>query len=84
MLLYIVIQKSNHTTAIEFNGTLQLKDGWGISIVHGGFMKLLKGFVEVGDVSVMVLLMVELHDLSAYDGFQSSVAIRNIRKRKGL
>lgn len=83
MLLYIVIQKSNHTTAIEFNGTLQLNDGWGISIVHG-FIKLFKGFVEVGDVSVMVLLMVELHDLSAYDGFQSSVAIRNIRKRKGL
>lgn len=71
------------TSAVELNGGLQLDDGGGVALGEGG-VELLEGLVEVGDVGLVVLLVVELHDLSADDGLQSAIVVRQVRKRECL
>lgn len=49
-----------------------------------GLVKVLEGFVEVGDVGLVVLLVVELHDLSANVGLQCPIIVGQVGQREGL
>lgn len=40
-----------------------------------GLVKVLEGVVEVGDVGLVVLLVVELHDLSTNVGHQCPIVV---------
>lgn len=76
-------RREDGTSAIEFNGTLQLDNGGSISLGDGG-IELLESFVVVGDVSLVVLLVMNLHDLSIYGRLKSAIVVREIGKGEGL
>lgn len=69
----------SRTSAIELNGALQLNDSGRIGPVDG-IIELLEGLVVVADVT----LVVHHHDLTADDGLQRFVALREFREREGL
>lgn len=75
-------ERRNRTSAVEFDGALQSDDGGGIALDHGD-VELLEGLVVVGDVGLVVLLVVELHDLAADDGLQGAVVVRKVREGDG-
>lgn len=70
------------TSAIEFDGALQFDDGGGIALGHG-VVELFESLVVVGDVGLVVLLVVELHDLAADGGLQSAVVVWKVREGEG-
>lgn len=49
-----------------------------------GLVKLLKSLVVVGDVGLMVLLMMKLHDFGVDDGLKSAIVIREVGQGEGL
>lgn len=49
-----------------------------------GLVKLLKSFVVVGDVGLMVLLMMKLHNFGVDDGLKSAIIIREVGQGEGL
>lgn len=51
------------TSAVELDGGLQLDDSGGVALGDGG-VELLEGFVVVSDVSLVVFLVMNLHDFS--------------------
>lgn len=59
------------TSAIEVDGGLQGDHGLGV--VAG--LELLQRLVEIGDVRLVVLLVVQLHDVSADVRLQRAIAI---------
>ena len=71
-------ERVSETSAIEFDGALQLDDGRGIGLGEG-LVKLLECLVVVGDVGLVVLLMVELHDLFANHWLQSNIVVRQLK-----
>ena len=76
-------ERESETSAVEFDGALQLDDGRGIGLGEG-LVELLERLVVVGDVGLVVLLMVELHDLSANLWLQSTIVARQLRQREAL
>lgn len=70
------------TSSVELEGALELDDRGCIAFGHGK-LELLQGLVVVGDVALMVLLVVELHNLAAYRRLQGPVVIGQIGQREG-
>jgi hypothetical protein len=64
------------TSAIEVDGGLQGDDGLGVV----GGLELLQRLVEAGDVRLVVLLVVQLHDLAADGGLQGAVVVVQVRQ----
>lgn len=58
--------KKSGTSAVEFDGALEFDNGRGVTLL-GGLIELLEGFVVISDVSLVVFLVMQLHDLPAYD-----------------
>lgn len=71
------------TSAVELDGTLQLDNSGSVAFVDG-LVELLKCFVEISNISLVVLLVVQLHNLAANRGLQSAIIIGEIRQREGL
>lgn len=71
------------TSAVELDGALQFGDGGGVS-GGNGVGELLESLVVVGDVSLVVLLVVDSHDIAADCGLESAVVVREVRQREGL
>ena len=65
------------TATIELEGTLETDDGVDIVLGHG-LRQLLLGHVEVVDVGLVMLAVVELHDLGADDGLQGIVIVGKV------
>jgi hypothetical protein len=76
-------RERERTSAVEFDGALQSDNGGGVGLGEG-MVELLKGLVVVGDVGLVVLLVVELHDLSADHRLQSPVVVGQVRQREAL
>ena len=68
------------TASIEFDGGLSRDDARHV-VVGDGRGELLRGRVEVRDISVVVLRVVELHDRAADDGLERGVLITEGRQR---
>ena len=62
------------TTAVEVDGGLKGDLGSNVALVLG-FLELLNRVVVVGHVGVVVVLVVDLHDLAGDGGLQSTVVI---------
>lgn len=62
------------TTAVEVDGGLESDLGGNVALVLG-FLELHNGVVVVGDVGVVVVLVVNLHDLTGDGGLQSTVVV---------
>lgn len=62
------------TSAIELDGALQLDDGGGVAF-SDGVLELLKSLVVVGNISLVVLLVVELHDFAANGRLESAIVV---------
>lgn len=71
------------TSSVELDSALKLDDGGGVAL-RGGGIELLKGLVIIGDVSLVVLLVVKLHDLGADGGLQVAVIVGEIGERESL
>jgi len=71
-------EKGKRTSAIELDGGLELNDGSGIGLGNG-ILELLEGLVVVGDVSLVVLLVVELHDFAADGWLECPIVVVEIR-----
>jgi hypothetical protein len=68
--LYRLIQRFTLTTSVELDGRLRCNGA--LDVVLGeGVVEGLLGVVEVSDVGVVVLGVVQLHDLSRDVGLQS-------------
>lgn len=67
------------TSSVELDGALQPNDRRGVSLSYCR-VELLKGVVVVGDVRLVVLLVVELHDFAADGGFESTIVVREVRE----
>ena len=76
-------ERESETSAVEFDGALQLDNGRGIGLGES-LVELLERLVVVGDVGLVVLLMVELHDLSANHWLQSTIVVRQLWQRDAL
>ena len=72
-----------YTSSVEFDSALKLDSGGGIAF-SGGCFELLKCLVVIGDVSLVVLLVVKLHDLGADGGLQIAVVVGKIRQRESV
>ena len=68
------------TSSIEIEGTLEGDDGGRVL----GLMELLQGRIEVRDVGLVVLAVVELHDLPADERLERAIVVGQIRQRVGL
>jgi hypothetical protein len=62
------------TTAVEVDGGLESNLGSDVTLVLG-LLELLNGVVVVGDIGVVVVLVVNLHDLAGDGGLQSAVVV---------
>lgn len=62
------------TTAVEVDGGLERNLGSDVTLVLS-LLELLKGVVVVGDVCIVVVLVVNLHDLAGDRGLQSTVVV---------
>lgn len=69
-----------HTAAIEVDGGLQGDNGLGVV----GGIQLLQRLVVVGEVRLVVLLVVQLHDVGADDGLQRAVVVVQVRQALGV
>lgn len=49
-----------------------------------GLVKLLKSLVVVGDVGLMMLLMMKLHNFRIDDGLKSAIVISEVGQGEGL
>ena len=67
------------TAAIELERALETDDGVDIILGHG-LGQLLLRHVEVVDVGLMMLAVVELHDLGTDDGLQCVVVVGEVRQ----
>ena len=67
-------ERERETSAIELDGALQLDDRGGVAFSEGVF-ELLESLVVVGNVSLVVLLVVELHDFAANGRLESAVVV---------
>ena len=76
-------RRENRTSAIELDSTLELDNARSIALGHG-VIELLKSLVVVSDVSLMVLLVMKLHDLAANGGFKGAIVVRKVRKSECL
>lgn len=71
------------TSSVEFDSALQLDNGGGVALSGGG-IELLESLVVIGDVSLVMLLVVELHDVGADGGLQVAVIVRQIGQRESV
>lgn len=79
--MHVREREREETSAVELDGALQPDDGGGIS--HGeGMFKLEEGLVVVSDVGLVVLLVVELHDLCHDHRLQSPVVVGKVWQRE--
>lgn len=62
---------------------MQFGDGRSISF-GDGIMELFKGLIVISDVSLMMLLVVELHYITANCRLQGAIVVWEIGERKGL
>lgn len=76
-------RERERTSAVELDGGLELDDGGGAALFHGG-VELLQRLVVVGDVGLVVLLVMNLHDLTAYGRLQGTVVIGQVGQGEGL
>jgi hypothetical protein len=65
--------------AVELDSTLQSDHPGDVALLFR-FSVLLHGRVEVGDVGVVVLGVMQLHDLAADDGLKGAVIVRKVRQ----
>jgi len=61
-------------TAVEVDGRLQSNLGGDVVLVLG-LLELLNCIVVVGDIGVVVVLVVQLHDLAGDRGLQSTIVV---------
>lgn len=62
------------TTAVEVDGGLQVDLGSNVTLVLS-LLQLLNGGVVAGDVGVVVVLVVQLHDLSVDSGLKGAIVV---------
>lgn len=62
------------TTAVEVDRRLQSNLGRDVTLSLS-FLELLNGVVVVGDVGVVVVLVVDLHDLAGDGGLKSAIVV---------
>ena len=67
---------------VEFEGPLESDSSRHITGSHGG-MDLFESYVEVGDVSLMVLGVMDLHCFGRNSRFESIVIVGQIREDEG-
>lgn len=68
------------TAAVELDRLLEC-DLRGDVVCLERLVELLLSLVEVGDVRLVVLLVVQLHDLAAHNGLKFAIAVREVGQR---
>lgn len=74
----IAFAKEIYTSTVELEGALEQDNGGSVTTSDGG-VKLLEGLVEIGDIGLVVLLVVQPHDLAGDSRLQGVVTIGKIR-----
>ena len=67
-------------SAIEVNGALQLEDSGGIITLGHGIIEVLESSVVVSYVSLVVLLVMQLHSLRINNRLQIPIVVWEIRQ----
>lgn len=68
------------SATVESKGWGQLDQLGGVALCLG-LLQLLLSCVQVVDVGLVVLLVVQLHDLATYDGLQGGIIVGELGKR---
>lgn len=71
-----------HHGTIEFDGLLQSNDSGHVAFV-GSLLQLLHSGIEVGDIGVVMLAMVQRHDLRTNHGLKGTIVVGEVRELEG-